>query len=324
MIELVGNHRVAGITGSDLKHRIERIMNNHAAQHLSVWRRLLLVTAAVVTIAGPIAVGVLNARPIDTQSSATDTEKLTFTTASVTPTSDSRFYPTTMSPDGRFVWKSVTLSRLMQTAYQKQPFHKIEGMPSWFSSDRFDVEGKAEGNPTEEQMWSMVRSLMADRLKLRTHLETRDLPVYALVLARSDGLGARIRPSACVAEEKVSLPPGPLDPSRPIPLPCGGIRSVTVKGSIQARFATMAKFAGALGMLLGRPVFDRTGLTERFDFEVEFTPAQGRSGPGAPGVGPAMLAAIEEQLGLRLEEQTGPVGVLVIDHVERPVPDEAP
>lgn len=73
-------------------------------------------------------------------------------------------------------------------------------MPSWFSSDRFDVEAKADGNPTEEQMWSMVRSLLADRFKLRVHLETREVPVYALVVARSDGvLGGGIRPSACAA-----------------------------------------------------------------------------------------------------------------------------
>ena len=313
---------VAGISGSDLKHRIERIMKNRAAQQLNVWRRVVLVTAGIVTIAGPIAIGVLNARPLDTQSPTSDAGKLVFAAASVTPTTDARFYPVTISPDGRFVWKSVTLSGLIQTAYQTQAFQRIEGMPSWSRSDRFEVEGKAEGNPTEEQMWSMVRSLIADRFKLSTHLETRDLPVYALVIAGSDGrLGARIRPSACVAEDKVSFPPGPLDPSRPlIPVPCGGVRSMTVKGTIQARFATMAKLAGALGMLVGRPVQDRTGLTKRFDLEVEWTPSRGAPGPGAPGAGPAMFAAIEEQLGLRLDEQTGPVRVLVIDHVERPAP----
>ena len=317
---------VAGITGSDLKHRIERIMTNHAVRQLNLWRRLLLITAGVVTIAGPIAVGVLNAGPLDSQSPTTDAGTMVFAAASVTPTTDRRFYPHTIGPDGRFVWKSVTLSRLMQTAPRTPPFQRIEGMPSWFSSERFDIEGRAEGNPTEDQMWSMVRSLIAERFKLRAHVETRDLPVYALVPVRSDGgLGPRIRPSACVAEEKPSLGPGPMDPSRPLPpIPCGGVRSLTLKGTIQARFATMAKLAGALGMLVGRPVLDRTGLTERFDFEVSFEPEPGRSGPGAPGAGPAMLAAIEEQLGLRLEEQTGPVGVLVIDHVERPASDKVP
>jgi bla regulator protein BlaR1 len=312
---------IAGISGFHLKHRIERIMSDRAARQLNLWRRLLLVTTGVVTIAGPIAVGVLSARPLDIQSS-TDAGKLVFAVASITPTADARFYPVTINPDGRFVWKSVNLSRLIQTAYQTQGFQRIDGMPSWVRSDRFDVEGKAEGNPTEEQMWSMVRSLIADRFKLSTHLETRELPVYALVIARSDGrLGARIRPSACVAEDKVSFPPGPMDPSRPlIPLPCGGVRSMTLKGTIQARFATMAKLAGALGMLVGRPVQDRTGLAERFDLEVEWTPSREAPAPAAPGAGPAMFAAIEEQLGLRLDEQTGPVRVLVIDHVERPAP----
>jgi bla regulator protein blaR1 len=316
---------VAGITGSALKRRIERIMKNHAVQQLNTWRRLLLATAAVVTIAGPIAVGVLNARPLDTQPPTTDAGKLVFAVASVTPAADPRLYNVTISPDGRFVWKSVTLSRLIRTAHRTQDFQKMEGMPSWFNSDRFDIEGKAEGNPTEEQVWSMVWSLMADRFKLRTHLETRELPVYALVLARSDGgLGARIRPSECVAEDRISFPPGPVDPSRQIPLPCGGVRSMTLKGTIQARFATIAKLAGALSMLVRRPVHDRTGLAGRFDLEVEWTPAPGPPGPGVPGVGPAMLAAIEEQLGLRLEAQTGPADVLVIDHVEPPAPDKVP
>jgi bla regulator protein blaR1 len=317
---------VAGVTGSHLKHRIERIMNDRAAQELSVWRRFLLVTAGVMTIAGPIAVGVLNARPLDAQSSTTDAGKLVFAAASVTPTADARFYPVTISPDGRFDWKSVTLAGLIRTAYRAQDFRQIDGMPSWFNSDRFDVEAKANGNATEEQMWSMVRSLLADRFKLRAHLETREVPVYALVLARRDGtLGAGIRPSACVAKDKVSLGPGPVDPSRPlIPLPCGGVRSMTLKGTIQARFATMAKVADALSMLVGRPVQDRTGLTETFDLEVEWPPAPDSPKPLAPGVGPAMFAAIEEQLGFRLESQTGPVGVLVIDHVERPAADKLP
>lgn len=313
---------VAGITGSDLKHRIERIMNNHAAQQLNVWRRLLLVTTGVVTIAGPIAVGALNPRPLDAQSSTTDAEKRVFTTASVTPTSDSRFYRFTIGPEGLFTWESVPLRQLILTAYRNHDFRQSAGWPSW-ASDRFEVEAKAEGNPTEEQMWAMVRSLLEDRFKLRTHVETRELPVYALVKARSDGtLGARIRPTACAAKETVSLPPGPADPKRPIPLPCGGVR--TLRGSLQARFATMAYLVPALSALVGRPVFDRTGLTETFDLEVEWTPAPEHTPPAAPGVGPATFAAIEEQLGLRLEPQTGPVGVLVIDHVERPAPDKAP
>jgi uncharacterized protein (TIGR03435 family) len=312
---------VAGITGSHLKHRIERIMNNHAAQQVNFWRGLLLVTAGLVAIAGPIAVGVLNARPLDSQTPTSGAEKLVFAEASVTPTADARFYRFTTAPDGRFTWKSVTLGQLIRTAYRTPDFRQIVGMPDWSGSDRFEVEATAEGNPTEEQMWSMVRSLLEDRFKLNTHLETRELPVYALVKAKSDGtLGARIRPTACAAKETVSLPPGPADPKRPIPLPCGGVR--TLKGSLQARFATMAYLVPALSALVGRPVFDRTGLTETFDLEVEWAPASEHTPPAAPGVGPATFAAIEEQLGLRLDPQTGPVGVLVIDHVERPAPGE--
>jgi bla regulator protein BlaR1 len=315
---------VAGITGSHLKHRIERIMTNHATPQLNFWRRLFLATVGVVAIGGPIAVGVLNAPRLGAQSPAGDARGLVFAVASVKPTSAGarEYYPVAMDPDGRFVWKNVHVGQLIRRAYGVPPSQPMVEVPNWFKSDRFDVEARAERNPTEEQMWSMVRSLLADRFKLRMHNETRDLPIYALVPARSDGtLGARIRPSACVAKDQVSLGPGPPDPSRPGPLPCGGVRSMTLKGTIQARFATMAKLADALGMLVGRPVQDRTGLTGTFDLEVEWPPAPGPPGPGAPGVGPAMLTAIEEQLGLRLDEKTAPVGVLVIDHAEQPAPD---
>jgi uncharacterized protein (TIGR03435 family) len=325
---------VAGITGSRLKHRIERIMNNHAARQLSVWRRLLLATAGIATIAGPIAFGVINAPQLGAQSSAGGAAGLVFADASVKPTSAGarEFYPVVMDAYGRFAWKNVTLGRLIRTAYRMPSSPPMMGAPGWVNSDRFDVEGRAEGNPTAEQRWSMVRSLLADRFKLRVHNETRELPVYALVLARSDGiLGPRIRPSACAQRDTVSFPPGPLDPSRPIPLPCGGIRSITLKGTLEARFATMAELASAWSPLMGRPVLDRTGLTERFDLEVNWSPAPvsqapqfvpiDSPGPAAPGVGPATFTAIEEQLGLRFDPQTGPVGVLVIDHVEPPASD---
>jgi uncharacterized protein (TIGR03435 family) len=225
-----------------------------------------------------------------------------------------------MDPDGGFAWKNVGLGQLIRRAYGMPPSRPMVGVPSWFKSDRFDVEARADGSPTKEQMWSMVRSLLADRFKLRVRNETRELPVYALVVARSDGtLGARIRPSSCVAKDTVSLGPGPLDPRHPIPLPCGGVR--TTKGNVQARFATMAKLADALSLVTGRPVHDQTGLTREFDLEAEWPPAPGPPGPAAPGIGPATFAAIEEQLGLRLDPRTGPVDVLVIDHVERPAPD---
>jgi len=298
-------------------------MTDHAARPLNFWRRLLLATAGVAGIAGPIAVGVMNAPRLGAQSPAADSDGLVFAVASVKPTSAGarEFYSVAMDPDGRFAWKNVSVSQLIRRAYGMPPSRPMVGMPGWFRSDRFDVEARAEGNPTEGQMWSMVRRLLADRFKLRVHDETRELPVYALVLARSDEtLGARIRPSACAAEDTVSLGPGPLDPSKPIPLPCGGVR--TLKGTIQARFATMAKIADALGLIMGRPVQDRTGLTGRFDLEVEWTPAPASPEPAAPGVGPATFAAIEEQLGLRFQPQTSEVNVLVIDHVERLAPDK--
>src|SRR5207237_1915491 len=134
---------------------------------------------------------------------------------------------------------------------------RIEGRPSWFNSERFDIEAHAEGNPTREQMWTMVRRLLADRFSLITHAETRIVPVYALVMAATDGTpGPQVRQSSCIGKD--TLPPGPLDPSREPPLPCGGIRIRT--GSLQARWQTMEELASGLALMMGRNVLDQTGL----------------------------------------------------------------
>jgi uncharacterized protein (TIGR03435 family) len=204
---------------------------------------------------------------------------------------------------------------LFRSAYQGL---RIEGRPSWFNSERFDIEAQAEGNPTREKMWTMVRRLLADRFSVITHTETRIVPVYALVMAATDGPpGPQLRLSSCIGKDP--LPPGPLDPSREPPLPCGGIRIRT--GSLQARWQTMEELASGLALMMGRNVLDQTGLAGKFDLEVEWTPAPGSPGPAAPGVGPATVTAIEERLGLRLEPQIGPVDYLVIDRVERPTED---
>lgn len=314
---------VAGISGAHLTRRIERIMADRPTQPVSLWRRAVLATAGVVAIAGPIAFGAVSTTQRDARRSAGETEHLAFAVASITPTPPgSPFYPVQITPEGRFAWKNVGLQQVIDSAYREQQFRQIVGMPTWSRSERFDFEARAAGSATKEQIWSMVRRLLADRFALTTHVETREVPIYALVKARSDGaLGPGIRPSACAAADKVSIPPGPVDRNRPpMPPPCGGVRGT--KGTLQARFAPMAKVAGMLSMLIGRPVEDRTALTGVFDLEVEWTPAADSVPPFAPGIGEPTFAAIEEQLGLRLEPQIGPVRMLVIDHIEHPVPEK--
>jgi uncharacterized protein (TIGR03435 family) len=323
---------VSGVTGSDLKKRIEQIMKNDAGATLNAWRKILLTVAAVVAIVGPIAVGVLSSPRLRAQSSSADALGPAFAVVSVkaNTSGDSRSYPVTMGPDGRFAVKNVTMRWLIGVAYQAFGSRRLEGGPNWLDADRFDIDAKAEGNPTGEQMRSMVRRLLVDRLELAVHNETRELPVYALVLARSDGaLGPRLRPSACAGKDTAPFPPGPIDPNKQPPLPCGTFRARPT-GQMQARWLTMAEFAQfGLRGLVGRRVLDRTGLTGYFDLELDFSPEPMAPPPpvpsapvygrNAPFIGPAFFVAAEEQLGLSLASETGPVEFLVIDRAEKPV-----
>jgi uncharacterized protein (TIGR03435 family) len=154
----------------------------------------------------------------------------------------------------------------------------------------------------------MVRRLLADRFKLAMHTDTRDLPIYALVIAKSDGRpGPRLKPSICVSGNNNAPAPG----GGP---PCGNSGG---PGAIVSGGNTMDGLANRLGRVpdLGRPVVNRTGLNGKFDYEIQFTPDQaGLAAPDAISI----FTALQEQLGLKLQPQRGPVEIFVIDHVEMP------
>lgn len=294
-------------------------MTNDTGAALNGWRKRLLATVGAAAIAGPVAVGLVNVPPIRAQSPALEISSTPFASASVraNTSTDPRPYPMTIEPDGRFAVKNTPVQMLIRNVYGSLP---ISGGPGWFRTDRFDIEARAEGNPSRQQMYAMVRRLLADRFNLVTHVEPKMVPVYALVAATADGApGPRIRPSTCTGKDTVVIPPGPLDPKLAPPLPCGGIRMTT--GTLAARWQTMEELAQGLSLLTGRKVFDRTQLTGKFDLEAEWAPAPETSRTGAPGVGPATFTAIEEQLGLHLESETGPVDTLVIDNLDRPIED---
>jgi bla regulator protein BlaR1 len=325
---------VAGVTGSNLKRRIEEIMNNDAAAAMTGWRKLLLLTTALVVTCVPIAVGVLTAPRARAQTSATAIGR-PFTAVSIKPNTsgDSRFNANEWTPDGKFVAKNTTVNMLIRNLYP-MPGGRMMGQPRWVNTDRFDIEAQADGQPDREQRRAMVRRLLADYFQLQLHNETQQLPIYALVLVTRDGTtGPRLRSSTpeCVAAAEAlhsgtAPPPRFGGPSEPSQVPCGGVSSRT--GTITARAATMEKIAGGFALLLGRVVVDQTGLTGHFDADVAFTPAtvppsppptvRGGYGMAVPFIGPAFFAAVEEQLGVRLDPQTGPVDLLVIDRVERP------
>jgi uncharacterized protein (TIGR03435 family) len=194
---------------------------------------------------------------------------------------------TSFSPNRLIVTGS--LRTLLMLAYGVQAFQIVEG-PKWLDSDRFDVDAKPENPASPDQLKLMLRALLADRFRLVLHTETRELPVYAMVLARNG-------PKVQEAKDGVRGMSGGRD---------------HLKGLMQ-----MPELAQYLSPTLGRTVLDKTGLAGDFDIKLEWTPDESVKAAG-DFAGSSIFTAIQEQLGLRLEATKGPVEVLVVDRVEQP------
>jgi uncharacterized protein (TIGR03435 family) len=187
----------------------------------------------------------------------------------------------------------------------------VEGGPAWLKADRYEIVAKAEGDASPDMMnGPMLQALLEDRFKLKVHRDTREIPVYALTVAKG---GAKLRPfqeGSCTH--------------------CGG--GGTIRGSnfvLHGQGVTLDEIAKSLGIGLDRPVIDKTGLEGKFDFELEFArdqamapafrdPNQVIPAAADPSAGASIFTAIQEQLGLKLEPTKGPGEFLVIDAVERP------
>jgi uncharacterized protein (TIGR03435 family) len=214
------------------------------------------------------------------------------------------------------------VQQLIQHAYIVKPF-QISGGPGWVFSDGYDIEAKAEGNPSREQMRLMLRTLLEERFQLRLRSETKSMGAYELTVTKG---GARLMPpktESCAEPGKntaseqgaTSLPP------------CGrawlkGDRSLV---EIAGLSLTMRDFTSALSNALGSIVFDKTGLTQKFDVRLEFSPEGLNTGkPGVPDSAPSepastpLFLALERQLGLKIESAKRPVEVLIIEHAARP------
>lgn len=230
-----------------------------------------------------------------------------------------------MSPGGRMNATNVTLRQLILSAYNLRPF-QLTGGPGWLGSERFDIaatvghEVRPEAGGPPAEIIQMVKHLLADRFKLVAHIETKEMPVYHLVLARSDGKpGPQLTRSDidcdALARAGTSPPPGPATAAsqgRPI----GACSQRIGGGMLAARSATMDRLARSFGGLVDRLVVDKTGLSGSFDVDLTWTPD-----PTADTTGPSIFTALQEQLGLKLEASRGPVEMLVIDSVERPIAD---
>ena len=210
------------------------------------------------------------------------------------------------------------LRPIIQLAYGITQPVRIIGLPDW-ATDRYDVIARTETPVSPATIIGMrprLQALLAERFKLSAKLDKREMPAYALVLARSDRkLGNNLKRSTVVCAGRGAPPPAgdaaaasSAQPAVPCgPRPGGPGRFVFVGSQI-------SMFAGVLSISLSRTVIDRTGLTDPYDFEVSFAPENAPAGTD----GPSLFTALEEQLGLKLDPERELVEVLIVDRLERP------
>jgi uncharacterized protein (TIGR03435 family) len=230
---------------------------------------------------------------------------------------------------GRLRFTNMPLRFILHESFAVME-HQLIGIPAWADAG-FDITATypADAPGTADDARARLRTLLADRFGLKTHRETREIPVYSLVMARKDGspspqlVRSTIDCQQWMAEQRPQMGAGSASPVAP-----GGKRPVclmlTTRRFVTAGTQTMQQLANVLQPLTGRPVLDRTGLSGAFDFDLQWTsapvaPAAGAAPP--PDDGPSIFVAVQEQLGLRLEPGRAPFDVVVIDAIQRPTPD---
>jgi len=238
-----------------------------------------------------------------------------------------------MSP-GKFNTQNEPLMGLIKFAYNLKSDDQLLGAPGWIGSKGFDIDAKEDAAFVEEaktlppeqriaRIKLMVQALLAERFHLQVNRETRELPVYALVVAKG-GPKMTATPAPDLSRTSAT-PPAPGDP--PARRRGSGVRSIG-HGDLTGLAATMDLLTSVLSNqpeTSGRLVVDKTGLTGNYDWTLKWTPEKSEStvggGSGAASAeeaGPSFFTAIQEQLGLKLESQKAPVPVVVIAHIELP------
>jgi uncharacterized protein (TIGR03435 family) len=194
----------------------------------------------------------------------------------------------------RVTISAFSVSNLVEYAYDVK-MYQVAGGPAWATTERYDIVAKAPGDAavTGDQIPPMVQALLAERFHAAVHREMREMPVYALVVG---GKGPRLKESAPDASPMLRMGG-----------PRGVIQITTTKGS-------MGQLVDQLSGSIGRPVLDQTGLTGTYDYTLEWAGDYAPPDANAPSV----FAAVEEQLGLKLESTKAPIEVVIIDHIEKP------
>jgi len=240
-------------------------------------------------------------------------------------------------PGGRLAGVT-TLQSLILRAYGIQRY-QMEGGPSWLTTDYFDIAAKAERDTaTEAEINEMLKSLLAERFGLRVHVETRQVPVYTITVARADGrLGAGLKRTSLECEATLeerkrtgAAAPRPSGPPAQMTPTCGlvmmGMTARTSAATVTIGGRPISALVTQISSELGAPVADGTGLAGLFDVALEYESTQRMPGLPPPGLDPnstdslpvPLPAALQQQLGLKLEKGTGPLPITIVDAADHP------
>ena len=314
----------SGVTGADLKKRIEKIMTSQITHSLDWRRKLLLAAAGTAAVAVPIAAGILSG---SARAQSQNSTTLKFEVASVKANkSGSDRSPGGVRPGGGFAATNWSLRELIRWAYGIDPPNLLEGAPDWLDSARYDIDAKAEagaipagahGRAVWDKTRAMLRALLADRFHLEMRRETKEMPVYEISVAKN---GPKLTKSTRDCSAGLYI--------------CHGFSGSPRR--LSAMGVDMADLASELTGFADRPVLDKTGITGEFDFILQWNVFYGRQRPTqttddtprppARNEGPMsdidslpdLGTALGQQLGLKLESRKGPVETYVIVSVERP------
>ncbi len=334
---------VSGVTGSNLKKRIQAILTGHIARELTFAKKLALAAAGIAAVGVPIVMGIIGAPRVRAQSQSQSQSQSSLTRSAVTPKfevvairpcpafrkSSTVYSPSNLTGVSR-TWRSecTTVQHLVRQAGLMANGHAnplshvtVTGGPAWTKSDLYEIEVKAE-EPQSPVMMNgpILQAILEDRFKLRVHRETREIPVYALTLIKG---GPKLQPfrGTCI----------PWDYDHPNPGPQQCATSRRTSDGVDMKGWTIPDLLYFFKVTLDRPVIDETGMAGRYDFHLElpeslgfFRRARGNpafGNPAVPATDPSVVSAIKngiEKLGLKLEPATGPGEFLVIDHIEMP------
>lgn len=342
---------VSGVSGADLKQRILRIMMRRSGTALGMGWRFLLVSAGILLIAAPIGFGVLHGQEAGSAGSdqakgnsvPADLPKYEVATVKPTTAVDNRFR-LIMTPDGVSL-EGVPIQLLLQQAFGVEN-DRIFGAPGWVESKRYSIEAKVSPEDAPkldklkmDQRNAMMLPLLQERFGLKFHHESRELPTYALVIAKG---GSKLKESSVPVAFPSGTPGAPAGPAStggpgapggPPRDPVGNRGMIRMSpGGIEAQGGSTDFLSHALSRIVGRTVVNKTGLAGNYDFSLNWTPEEGiqrdpagrlEGGPAradAPvdASGPTIFTALEEQLGLKLQAEKGKVDVIVIDHIDLP------